>query len=208
MATYLNAEGSLENPRKLLREALTRVGFSRFVATPHKFGNCFNIIAASDEYQAEVARLTPAAFDGVALGYFEFKASVYRRRAHTPRARAYADSARTEALAVMGRQEADVFTYAILAVESAYLGRREEAIEAGKRALEVLPQSKDAVYAPEGHIALTEVYMVLGDTAAALEQVQAALAVPSYLSVARLRADPLWVPLVASERFAQLIAKN
>jgi len=208
MAISLNAEGSLEKPRKLMREALTRVDFARFGGIPHKFGDCFECIAADDEYQAEVLRLTPAAFDGVPLLYFEFKASVYRRRADTTKARAYADSARTEALAAIAREEKDVFRYAILAVENAYLGRGTEAVEAGKEALRVLPQSKDAVYAPVGHIALAEVYMVLHDTTAALDQLQAALAVPSYLSAGRLRADPLWAPLRATQGFARLMERN
>jgi len=207
MATYLSAEGSLDKPRRLMREALTRLDFARF-GPIRSFDDCFDLIAADDEYQDEVARLTPAAFSGGALVYFKFKASVYRRRDDTTRARAYADSARTEALAAIGREEGDVFSYAVLAVENAYLGRGQEAIEAGKRALQVLPQSKDAVYAPEAHIALTEVYMALADTTAALDQLQAALAVPSYLSAGRLRADPLWAPLRATQGFARLLERN
>jgi TolB-like protein len=205
MATYLNSDGSLERPRQLMREALTRFEFARFGAT-HLLGDCFGLVASEDAYQADVARLTPAAFNGRALGYFAFKASVYRRRGEAAKSLAYADSARSESRAAIRRHENDMFTYAVLAVENAYLGRGEEAVEAGAAALKMLPQSKDAVFAPEGHIALAEVYMVLGNPSAALDQLRAALAVPSHLSAGRLRADPLWAPLRGDPRFARLVA--
>jgi len=204
MMTYLNWEGSLDKPRRLMQEALGRFEFARFGETP-TLGDCFDLLAADDAYQAEVARLTPAAFSGVSLYYFAFKASVYRRRGETAKSRAYADSARSEALATIRRHEDNVFTYTTLAVENAYLGRGNEAVEAGERALSVLPPSKDALFGPEGHIALAEVHMVQGNTSAAVDQLQAALAIPSYLSAGRLRADPLWAPLKGTPGFERLV---
>jgi hypothetical protein len=50
--------------------------------------------------------------------------------------------------------------------------------------------------------------MVLHDTSAALDQLQAALAVPSYLSAGRLRADTLWAPLRATQGFGRLMERN
>jgi serine/threonine protein kinase/tetratricopeptide (TPR) repeat protein len=207
IATSVNAEGNLDKPRRLMREALTRVDFDRFGST-RLFGDCFELIASDDEYQGELARLTPAAFNGVALLYFEFKASVYRRRADSSKARAYGDSARIEGLATIQRHEGDVFSYSIVALENAYRGRGAEAVEAGKQALKVLPQSKDAVLAPQAHIALAEVYMVLGDTTGALVQLRAALSVPSYLSAGRLRADPFWAALAATPGFKRVMGQR
>jgi eukaryotic-like serine/threonine-protein kinase len=205
MVTYLNWEGSLDKPRRLMREALSRFELARFGET-QIFGDCSDLLASDDAYQADVARLTPAAFAGVPIVYYAFKASVYRRRAETARARAYADSARNEALAIIRRHEDNVFTHTILAVENAYLGRGKEAIEAAEAALALLPPSKDALFGQEGHIALAEVQMVLGNTSAALDQLRGVLAVPSYLSAGRLRADPLWAPLKADPGFERLVA--
>jgi tetratricopeptide (TPR) repeat protein len=204
MVTYLNWEGSLEKPRRLMQEALGRFEFARFAST-QIFDDCFDLVAADDAYQGEVARLTPAAFSGVSLYYLAFKASVYRRRGETAKARAYADSARVEALARIQRHENNVFTYTTLAIENGYLGRGKEAIEAGEEALRVMPPSKDAIFGQEGHVALAEVYMVLGNTGAALDQLRGVLAVPSALSVGRLRGDPLWAPLKADPAFERLV---
>ena len=207
MMLYLNWEGSLEKPRRLMREALGRIDFARFGST-QTFGDCFDLLAADDAYQDEVARLTPAAFSGIPFYYFVFKASVYRRRGETIRWRAYADSARSEALATIRRHEDTYFTYTGLAVENAYLGRANEAVAAGKQALEQLPPSKDAMFGPEAYITLAQVYMVLGKPDAAVEQLRAALAIPSYLSAGRLRADPLWAPLKGNAAFEQLVGER
>jgi tetratricopeptide (TPR) repeat protein len=207
MMLYLNWEGSLEKPRRLMREALGRFDFARFGST-QTFGDCFDLLAADDAYQAEVARLTPAAFSGVPLFYLFFKASVYHRRGETTRWRAYADSARNEALATIRRHEDSYFTYTTLAVVNAYLGRADEAVEAGKQALEQLPPSKDAMFGPEAYITLAQVYMVLGKPDAAVEQLRDALAIPSYLSAARLRADPLWAPLKGNAAFEHLVGER
>ncbi|HYL28360.1 MAG TPA: protein kinase [Gemmatimonadales bacterium] len=205
MRLYLNWEGSLDKPRRVLQQALSRMDFGRAIGGVAG-ASTRDLVAADDAYQADVARLTPAPFLGDTLSYFEFKASVYRYRGERAKARAYDDSTRAEALAIIARHEDDVFTHATLAVADAYLGRGTEAIQAGQQAVAMLPLSKDAVYGFAGPQTLAEVYTVLGDTNAALDQLEALLAVPSPLSGARLRADPTWAPLRGNPRFERLVA--
>jgi len=205
MRLYQNWEGSLDKPRRVLQQALSRMGFERAMGGAAG-ASTRSLIAADDAYQAEVARLTPAPFDGDTLEYFAFKAGVYRFRSERAKARAYDDSTRAEALAIIARHEDDVFTDATLAVADAFLGRGTEAIQAGQRAVAMLPLSKDAVYGFAGPLALAEVYTVLGDTNAAVDQLEALLAVPSPVSGARLRADPTWAPLRGNPRFERLVA--
>jgi len=205
MANYLNWEGSLDKARRLMREAQGRFDFARFGET-QLYGDCLDILAADDAYQAEVARLTPTAFAGVAMTYYAFMASVSHRRGDAARLRAYADSARSEALGKIRRHEDNVFSYTTLALMNAYLGRSDEAVQAGKRALEVLPLSKDALFGADGYVALAQVYTVLGKPDSAVDQLRAVLAVPSYLSAGRLRADPFWAPLKGNPGFEQLVA--
>jgi hypothetical protein len=46
----------------------------------------------------------------------------------------------------------------------------------------------------------------VGEPDAAIEQLQAALAVPSPVSAAGLRADPTWASLRSNPRFERLVA--
>jgi len=205
MANYLNWEGSLDQPRRLMREALSRFELARFGET-QLYGDCFDLIAADPAFQEEANHLTAAAFGGIKINYYPFMAFVSHRRRDAAKRRAYADSARSEALAHIERHEETVFVYSTLATMNAFLGHGDEAVQAGRRALDVLPLSKDALFGVEGHVALAQVYTVLGKPDSAVQQLRAALAVPSYLSVGRLRADPFWAPLKGNPEFERLVA--
>ena len=101
-----------------------------------------------------------------------------------------------------------MFTHGTLAVADGYLGRGKEAIESGQRAVAIMPWSKDAFFGQAGPMALAEVYAALGDTGAALDQLEALLAVPSFLSGGELRADPIWAPLRGNARFERLTGEK
>lgn len=209
MRLYLNWEGSLEKSRGVTRQALTRIGFARLFGVGYQelgYRAMYGQILADDAYQADVASFTPAAMNDDTLGYFAFKASVYRYRSDRVKTRAYDDSTRAAALALIARHQDDVFTHASLAVADAYLGRGKEAIEAGQRAVAIVPLSKNAFFGQAGPMALAEVYTAVGDTGAALDQLGALLAVPSFVSGAELRADPIWTPLRGNPRFERLVA--
>ncbi len=207
MANYLNWEGSLEQPRRLMREALSHFELARFGETS-LYGDCFDLLAADLANQDQLARLSPATFAGVPINYYGFITLVSHRRGDAIKRRAYADSARSEALALIKRHEETVFVYSTLALANAFLGHTEEAVQAGRRALEFLPPSKDALFGNEGHIALAQVYTVLGKPDSAVQELRTILAGPSYISVGRLRADPFWAPLKGNPGFERLIAGN
>jgi len=209
MRLYLNWEGSLEKPRRVMQQALTRIAFGRLLGLGYRelgFQTMYGLIVADDAYQADVVSFTPASMDDDTLGYFAFKATVYRYRGERVKTRAYDDSTRTEALALIARHQDNVFTHGALAVADGYLGRGKEAIEAGQRAVAIMPWSKDAFFGEAGPMALAEVYTALGDTGAALDQLEALLAVPSFFSGAQLRADPIWASLRGNARFVRLAA--
>ena len=133
-------------------------------------------------------------------------AFVSHRRGDAAKRRAFADSARSEALAHIRRKEENIFDHSILAVMDAFLDHADDAVREGRRTLDILPLSKDAVFGIEGHVALAQVYTVLGKPDSAVQHLRSALAVPSYMSVGRLRADPFWAPLKGNPEFERLLA--
>jgi len=89
----------------------------------------------------------------------------------------------------------------------AHLGRKEEAIRAGKRAVELLPISKDAFKGAHLLQRLAEIYTIVGEYEAAIDQLEILFSVPSLISAHYLRLDPIWDPLRDHPRFQQLIER-
>ncbi len=202
VALYTNWEGHLDQARAVFREALGRVDFGKLMAEA-PLGALF---AADSAYGAQLAALQPASYGKDLLGYFRLKAKAYRLRGERDRSRIYYDSLAAAARGELRDRPDDALTYGTLGVAEAYLGQRAQAIRDGRRGLELLPLSKDAFYATIANVDLAEIYMVLGESDAAVEQLRAAVAVPSFFSAAGFNADPTWAPLRGNPRFERLVA--
>jgi TolB-like protein/predicted Ser/Thr protein kinase len=94
-----------------------------------------------------------------------------------------------------------------LAIVYAYLGKTDEAVSFARKAVELLPISKDAF---EGSNRLRDLALVLaiaGRRDEAMTLVDSLLRIPSELSVAVLRLDKRWSPLYDHPSFPALIDK-
>jgi len=94
-----------------------------------------------------------------------------------------------------------------LGIVYAIQGRREESIQEGTLACELLPRSKDGFYYLPYVIDLAHIYTILGDNEAALERLEYLLSNPSYLSAPFLRMDPRWESLEGNPDFQALLEK-
>jgi len=94
----------------------------------------------------------------------------------------------------------------VLGLIDAGLGRKEEAIREGHRAIELLPVEKDL---PEGMDMIKYLAMMaawVGDKDLACEQLAIAISRPSGLTYGELKLLPLWDPLRGDPRFEQIVA--
>jgi TolB-like protein/Flp pilus assembly protein TadD len=87
------------------------------------------------------------------------------------------------------------------------LGRKEDAIREGKRAVELLPESKDAFDGPQVAVALAQIYCWTGENDQALQLIEGSLSTPNGITVALLKFDPVWDPIRQDPRFQALIDK-
>jgi len=101
----------------------------------------------------------------------------------------------------------DASRHAMLGGILAYLGRNEEAIKEGKRAVELAPESKDAFDGPQLTVALAQIYAWTGEKDKALQLLDHLLSTPAGISVGLLKLDPVWDPLRNDPRFQALIDK-
>ena len=96
--------------------------------------------------------------------------------------------------------------YTALGLVDAALGRKEEAMQEGRRAMELLPLSKDAIDGAEVMKYLAVIYAWCGEKDLALEQIAATLRVPSTLSYGNLKLHPYWDALRGDPRFEKIVA--
>jgi TolB-like protein/Tfp pilus assembly protein PilF len=86
------------------------------------------------------------------------------------------------------------------------LGRKEEALREGRRAVELLPVEKDAINGPLMIQYLAMIAAWVGDKNLACEQLAIAVHPPSTVSYGQLKLLPPWDPLRGDPRFEKIVA--
>ena len=94
-----------------------------------------------------------------------------------------------------------------LGIVDALLSRKEESIEEGRRAVEILPISKDAMDGPGVLANLAVVYAWGNEPDLAFEQLKVLARTPHGVYYGQLKRDQLWTPLRKDPRFAELLAE-
>ena len=91
-----------------------------------------------------------------------------------------------------------------LGLIDAALGRKDQALREGRRAVELLPSEKDAL---DGSAMVKYLAMItawVGDKELAFEQLATAIRLPTGLSYGQLKLLPVWDPLRGDRRFEKL----
>jgi TolB-like protein len=96
--------------------------------------------------------------------------------------------------------------YTVLGLIDAGLGRKEEAMREGRRAIELLPITKDSIDGAELMKYLAVIYAWCGENDLALEQIALTLRIPSTLSYGNLKLHPYWDALRGDPRFEKIVA--
>jgi TolB-like protein/Flp pilus assembly protein TadD len=163
---------------------------------------------------AEALQMTQQ-FRGETLSYPEkgpcpkaaLEGSLYLLQGDKERAHAAFEQARPVAERLVREAPNDPARHAHLGAVLAGLGRKEDAINEGKKAVELLPESEDAFAGPQATAALAEIYAWVGERDEAFHLLDHLLTVPNGLTVQTLKLDPTWDPLRNDPRFQALIEK-
>ncbi|MCI0407854.1 MAG: hypothetical protein L0191_04695, partial [Acidobacteria bacterium] len=96
--------------------------------------------------------------------------------------------------------------HSALGIALAGLGQKEQALGEGRRAVELLPVSRDALDGPFRIRDLAHIYLMVGEHEEALDQLEAlaALSHGNPVPAPLLRLDPTWTPLRQEPRFKRL----
>jgi TolB-like protein/Tfp pilus assembly protein PilF len=114
-------------------------------------------------------------------------------------------AARAEQEKVVRAQPDDFQALGLLGLIDAGLGRKEEALREGRRAVELLPVEKDPL---EGVVRVANLAMIaawVGDKDLAFEQLESIIRLPSPLSYGGLKLFPWWDSLRGDPRFEKVL---
>jgi serine/threonine protein kinase/Flp pilus assembly protein TadD len=130
---------------------------------------------------------------------------VAQMRGDTAAAHAAFTNAQTETTKLLAEQPDYAEGLSVLGMVDAVLGHKEDAIREGRRAVELLPVTKDTIIGVQlvGNLAL--IYAWTGEKDLALQQLAIAARIPGDLSYGELRLHPYWDPLRGDPRFEKLV---
>jgi serine/threonine protein kinase/tetratricopeptide (TPR) repeat protein len=202
---YAN-QGDLADARAVFRQASHQMPFGKFIAQNLFAAPPVSILVTDSAYRAALPGLTLDDFGRDSVRYYRIKADSYRLMGQTAAGRVYCDSLAAAARDRLRTLSDYAYLHAALGTAEAYLGNAGEAIREARRAEELEPPSRDHF---AGMLIIEEaaqIFMAAGQPDSAVSRLRAALAAPSLLSVARLRIDPVWMPLRGNPGFERLIA--
>lgn len=201
----VNRDGDIEGARRILTELEEQ--FSPADWRPLLGFWTFGLSRMLYSPEEALRRMAPGRYGMDSVSYHLAKAGALERHEGESAAEAHYDSAR----ALLERKRVprddqtpdDAWTEGRLAVVYAAGDRDERAVRAARRAVSLT--SDDALDGPQWIYNLAQVHLMVGDTSAALDQLELAVSIPSRQSRHWLREDPRWDPIRSRSRFQALV---
>ncbi len=130
-----------------------------------------------------------------------------RLQGEQPRANASFAETREQLNQKVQKSPGNAYLLSQLAVTDALLNNKEVAISEAKRAVELLPVSKDAMAGPSMEMNLAIVYAWTNELDLAFEKLSSLTNLPSGIFYGQLKRDPYWEPLRKDPRYEKLLAE-
>jgi TolB-like protein/Flp pilus assembly protein TadD len=137
-----------------------------------------------------------------------FEGVIYTFLNDKEKARSAFEQARPIAEQSLREAPNDAMRHALRGQILAGLGEKKAAIVEGKRAVDLLPESQDALDGPKATLELAKIYAWTSETDQALLLLDHSLSTPSGITVPLLKLDPVWDPLRSDPRFQALLDRH
>ncbi len=172
------------------------------------FAEAARILAASahDRFTDSGFGGTAGMIDGYTFPKTWYEGLVARAHGNIDKAQHAFEEARRVVEVDLAQWPDDMKAVMMLAFIHAALGRKEDALREGRRAVELLPISKDAYDGPILATNLAAIYAQVGERDFALEQLATLIEVPNGPTPGTLRAEPEWDALRGDPRFEKIVA--
>jgi serine/threonine-protein kinase len=200
---YLGWRGDTARAHQVLREMMPMVTPGEAALALVQSGRTLVTTGATDSI---FGLLSPASYAGpFPFNYFYVKAEFYRLRGHTDRARAYSDSLLAQLSNVYEERASDPIVNWYVGYAHSGLGNTEEAIRNADQTVSLLTASGNALRTAFIQPNVIWIYALVGDTDAAIDQMEYLLSVPSDISAQYLRAEEFPTALRMHPRFRALL---
>ena len=123
-------------------------------------------------------------------------------------AKAEAEEARDLLEKGLSERPDDLFGRVQLAWVYLALGRKADALRLSREAADLLTIEMDALLGAGGQLGLAEMEAWAGEGEAAIKRLRHLLSIPSGISIARLKIDPVWDPIRNDPGFQQLLTET
>jgi tetratricopeptide (TPR) repeat protein len=199
----LLATGSSGPPLATLRDAVQKVSGDDLGLNLFAYANPIFL----DRTLSDIAKRSAIPEnDGDRLNYYWGRQSLAFYQKDEAAMKMSADSMLAILPRVLTGSFSDADAHKVAAFAYATRGDREHALSEVRKALDMMPLSRDALRGSDNTLALGQVATLVGDKDVAISALRQSLAMPSIISVAVLRTDPWFDSLRSDTRFQQLLA--
>jgi serine/threonine-protein kinase len=163
-------------------------------------------------YRTALERLSSTPGDSFVVHWWYYPKALLSGRAHgflnePELARVAYEEARLLLEKELRERPEDSRLHSSLGIAYAGLGRREDAVREGRRAVELLPVSKDGSNGPFRVQDLALIYTMVGEYDESLDQIDYLLSIPANFTVKFVELDPAWDPLRKHPRYEEILKK-
>jgi TolB-like protein/Flp pilus assembly protein TadD len=174
----------------------------------------FNVQLFERKFDEALASLARTPFDNMRgetsapLPKSFLAGQVHRAKGDAEQARAAFEQALPIAERALADSPEDASRHSLIGLIYAGLGREKEAIAAGRRAIEIMPETKDALSGPILIVSLARILTMVGAHEEAISLLDRSLKTPAGITVSELRFDPTWDALRGDPYFQKLLEKD
>ena len=197
---YVEWKGDTKKAREVIQQSVGKVDTTRW-----RFTDVW-LDLLDGNYRQALSKVTIPPYDSA--GYYFQRGQLYKLMGEFELMQAYFDSSATALESLVQKDPENARAYALLGVAYAGLGRKEEAIRAGKRAMEIMPLSKDAM---DGYPLLdymVQIFILVDELDLAMGQLELMLSVPGGFGLAEVLIDPDYAALRDHPRFKRLLEEG
>jgi TolB-like protein/class 3 adenylate cyclase/Flp pilus assembly protein TadD len=195
-------------------EVLDSIRRTNPAAIPAISGDWLYCALAEHDAAGATDALVALGGDSVLLGWADnvrcsrpFVQGVIARMSNDPaQARTAFTAARAEQEKILRGQPDDPMVLCVLGLIDAALGRKDDALREGRRAVELLPIEKDAKHGIAMNKYLAMIAAWVGEKDLACEQLALAVSRPNDLGYGQLKLMPYWDPLRGDPCFEKIVA--